>query len=185
AHPRVTLSVGFTEQRRDLLRDGLDLAVRIGRLEDSALKVRRLTVMPCVLVASPEYASGRAMPRTPSDLRSSDFVRLSAVRPELTLVRPGNKTPRTLRFVSRVAVDSATALREMAVAGLGVAALPELLARDALRRGRLVEVLPVWRMPALGVYAVWPGGTPRPALTLRFVDYIQARLTDLFSSSGD
>ena len=165
-----------------LLRDGLDLALRIGRLEDSALKVRRLTVMPCVLVASPEYASGRAVPRTLGDLKGWDFVRLSAVRPELLIVGPRKKSPQTLRFLSRVAADSATALREMSIAGLGVAAIPEVLARDALRRGRLVEVLPDWQLPALGVYAVWPGGTPRPALTLRFVDYMQDRLTELFSS---
>jgi len=71
-------------------------------------------------------------------------------------------------------------MRAMAIAGLGLASLPAMLARRDLARGRLVEVLPAWRLPTLGVYAVWPGGTARPGLTLRFVDFIEARLSALF-----
>lgn len=179
-HPHVSLTVGFTEQRRELLRDGLDLALRIGPLDDSSLRVRQLTVMPRVLVAAPKYVEGRARPKALRDLERWDFIQLSALRPELSLVPPGRKRPVTLAFRPRVAVDSATAMREMAIAGLGAACLPELVARRDLAQRRLVEVMPGWRPPEIGVHAVWPGGTARPALTLRFVDFMQERLRALF-----
>lgn len=184
AHPRVRLRVGFTEQRRDLLRDGLDLALRIGRLDDSQLKARRLTVMPRVLVASPHYVAGREPPRGPAELAEWDWIHLSALAPEVALAPAGKKTPQVTAYTPRVAVDSATAIRGMALAGLGVASLPELLARGDLAQGRLVEVLPAWRLPSLGVYAVWPGGTARPGLTQRFVEFIEPRLGAIFGPTS-
>ncbi len=181
AHPRVTLALAFTERRQDLLRDGFDVALRIGRLEDSTLKVRRLALMPRVLVASPSYVALHARPRTVRDLDGWDFIQLSAVRPELALIPPGRKTPVVRPYRARAAVDSATALREMAIAGMGVTSLPEVLARRELAQGRLVEVLPSWRLPTLGVYAVWPAGAARPGLTLRFIDFMAEPLAALFA----
>ena len=180
AHPRVSLAVAFTERRQDLLRDGFDVALRIGHLDDSSLKVRKLAMMPRVLVASPTYVAQHARPRTIRDLEAWDFIQLSALRPEVSLIPPGKKTPVTRPFRSRVAVDSAAALREMAIAGMGVTSLPAVLARRELAQGRLVEVLPRWRLPTLGVFAVWPGGAARPGLTLRFIELMAEPLKDLF-----
>src|SRR5262249_29618180 len=83
AHPRVSIAIGFTEQRRDLVRDGLDLALRIGRLEDSELKARRLAVMPRVLVGAREYVAAREVPNDLADLADWDHVQLSPLRPVL------------------------------------------------------------------------------------------------------
>ena len=71
-------------------------------------------------------------------------------------------------------------MRSLVLAGAGVGTLPELLAREDLRRGRLVELLPGWRLQPMPVYALWPGGTPRPELTGRFVDFLAPRLAALF-----
>lgn len=71
-------------------------------------------------------------------------------------------------------------MRAMALAGLGVASLPEVVVRTELARGRLVEVLPAWKLVALNVYAVRPGGTLRPELTQRFIDFIAPRVAELF-----
>lgn len=180
AHPKVALSVAFTEQRLDLLRDGLDVALRIGRLEDSTLKARRLAVMRRVLVAAPAYVAARARPRAIGDLAAWDHLQLASRPPVLALVPPRRRVAVTLPYAPRVTLDSAIALRDMAVAGIGVTSLPELLARDELARDGLVEVLPGWRLPGVDVYAVWPGGATRPQLTLRFVDFVGARLAALF-----
>jgi DNA-binding transcriptional LysR family regulator len=180
AYPKVKLRVAFTETRHDLLRDGFDLALRIGRLDDSALKSKKLAVMRRSLVASPRYLAGRAEPRTARDLEGWDFLQLSARKPELTLHPPGKKAPVTIAFEPRIAVDSVTALRELAAAGLGVASVPELVARKDLARGRLVEVLPGFRLPDVPAYAVWPDNAQRPELTLRFIDFLSPRLEALF-----
>lgn len=187
--PKVQLTIAFTEARRDLLRDGLDLAIRIGKLEDSALKARKLADMRRVLVSSPRYLASRPSPRVPTDLAAWDMIQLSARPPTITLERPRKKRtapPResvTIAPTPRIAVDSATGIRELVLSGIGLAALPEVLVRRELERGRLVEVLPSWRLPLLGVYAVWPDNTQRPGLTLRFVDFIAPRLEALFGAS--
>jgi len=123
------------------------------------------------------YAKSKPVPKTILDLHGWDVIQLSALRPQLALVPPRRSTPQLLDFVPRVAVDSATAMRAMTIAGLGISSLPHMFVRTDLSRGRLVEVLPAWRLTAMGVYAVWPGGTTRPALTLRFVEFMADRLS--------
>lgn len=180
-HPKVKLSIAFTDARRDLLRDGLDVAIRVGTLEDSTNKSRKLADMRRVLVGSSRYMRDRAMPRTLRELDAWDFVRLSPRAAEITMTPPGRKKPVTLGFAPRISVDSAAAIREMVLAGAGLAVLPDLLVRSDLARGSLVEVLPGWRIPLVGVHAVWPGNAQRPGLTLRFVEFMASQLKGLFA----
>jgi DNA-binding transcriptional LysR family regulator len=184
AHPRVSLTVSFTDARRDLLRDGLDLAFRIGKLEDSALKTRKLADMRRLLVGAPRYVSAREAPRTLRDLQGWGFVQLSSRPAEIAMSPPGKKTPVTLTFAPRIKVDSAAAMREMVLAGAGLAGLPEVTVRGDVARGSLIEVLPTWRMSSIGVHAVWPDNAQRPGLTLRFLDFIEERIAGLFSPSS-
>jgi DNA-binding transcriptional LysR family regulator len=184
AHPRVKLTMSFTEERRDLLRDNLDLALRAGILEDSAHRSRKLATLHRVLVASPRYLRPRA-PQTLQDLAGCDLLQLLSRPAELVVTPPGKKQPQSLPFSPRIAVDSAAAMRELALAGAGIAGLPELIVRADLARGRLVEVLPGWRMPPLGVYAVWPANAQRPGLTLRFLDFMEEPLARLFAAPAE
>jgi DNA-binding transcriptional LysR family regulator len=177
-HPGVELEISFTEATQDLLRDGLDVAFRIGSLGDSTHKTRKLADMRRVLVAAPEVAAA-ANPRTPLDLSAHGFIQLSSRPPRLTLARPGGK-PVTVAVHPRISVDSAAAARELALAGAGIATLPELLVRDDLARGRLVTVLPAWTAASVGVYAVWPGHAQRAELTQVFVAFVAPRLASLF-----
>lgn len=178
-NPGVAISIDFTEQRRDLLKDGLDLAIRIGALDDSSLKVKKLATMHRVLIASPAYIASKPKPRTVADLASWNLLQLAALKPELELISPG-KPARKIVLTASIKTDSATALRELALAGAGIASIPEVIARRELQKGQLVEVLPSWRMTSREVYAVWPGTTARPGLTARFVEFIEPRLRELF-----
>ena len=177
-HPGVDLAISFTEATQDLLRDGLDVAFRIGSLGDSTHKARKLADMRRVLVAAPEVAASAKL-RTPRDLTAHGFVQLSSRPPRLTLARPGRK-PVTVALHSRISVDSAAAVRELALAGAGIATLPELLVRDDLSRGHLVSVLPKWTVASVGVYAVWPSHAQRAELTQAFVAFVAPRFASLF-----
>lgn len=179
-HPNVRLIASFTDVPRDLLRDGLDLALRIGRLEGSTHKVRKIADMRRVLVGAPRYLRSCKPARTPRDLESWSHIQLSSRPAELALLAPGKK-PISIAFTARIAVDSAAAMRELVLEGVGIAMLPEVLVRSDLSQGRLVEVLPGWRAPVLGVYAMWPGNAQRPGLTLRFVEFISGRMAALFA----
>lgn len=182
AHPNVRLSVTFTDAPRDLLRDGLDLALRIGRLVDSTHKTRKLADMRRILVGSPGYVSAQKPARTPGDLETWDYIQLSSRPAEITLTSSGKKKAVSVAFKPRVSVDSAAAMRELVIAGAGIATLPEVTVRSDVERGRLVEVLPHWHTELLGVHAVWPNNAPRAGLTQRFVDFMSSRVTALFAS---
>lgn len=179
AHPNVRLTLGFTDEPRDLLRDGLDLALRIGTLQDSTHRTRKLADMRRLLVGSPAYVAARGAARSPRDLASWDHVLLSS-RPAEMVMAAGKKKPVSVPFTPRISVDSAAAIRELVLSGAGVATLPEVTIRSDLSRGRLVEVLPDWQVPAVGVYAVWPQNAQRAGLTLRFLDFMAPRVAALF-----
>jgi len=181
AHPQVALTVSFSELTRDLLRDGFDMAIRMGRLDDSTHKTRKLADMGRLLVASPRYVAARAPLVTPRGLASWDLVQLSSRPAEVTVQAPGKKA-QTVAITPRIAVDSAAAVRELVIAGAGVATLPEVTVRDDLVAGRLVGVLAGWQPASVGVYAVWPGNAQRPGLTMRFIEFISTPMATLFES---
>lgn len=184
ACPKVSLTVSFTDAPRDLLRDGFDLALRIGRLEDSTHKTRKLADMRRLLVGSPRYVGAKQPPRAPRDLEGWDFMQLSSRPAELTLTAPGRPAV-VIAFEPKIAVDSAAALRELAIAGVGLVTLPEVTVRADVASGRLVEVLPTWQAALLGVYAVWPSNAQRAGLTLRFVELMASRIAALFAAPGE
>jgi DNA-binding transcriptional LysR family regulator len=178
-HPRVRLTLGFTDAPRDLLRDGLDVALRVGRLPESNHKVKKLADMRRVLVATPRYRDAHPL-TAPAGLAELDVVHLSSRPPEFVLTSPDRRHT-TVGFAPRVAVDSADAIRELVLAGVGVATLPEVTVRADLARGRLVELLPGWKAASIPAYAMWPNSAQRSALTARFVDFLAARVASLFS----
>jgi len=178
-HPKVRLELGFSEERVDLLRDGWDVALRIGWLEDSSLKQRRLGAMVRLLVATPAYLSARPDPIQPLDLADWDWLHLAPVAPRAILERAGEAAI-SVDFSPRLSVNSAIALHAMAMADLGLAMVPEVLARADLAAGRLREVLPAWRLQTAGIFAIWPAGSGRPGLALRFIEFLQPRIETLF-----
>ena len=179
--PKVQLMMSFTELPRELLRDGFDLALRIGKLDDSTHKTRKLAEMRRLLVCTPGYRKARHAPKTARDLRTWDIIQLSPRPAALSLVPPGKRAATIVEFEPRISVDSAAAMRGLVLAGAGIAALPEVLVRRDLAQGHLVELLAGWHIPAMGVYAMWPSNTQRATLTLRLVDFLAERLAALFA----
>lgn len=183
-YPQVKLVMSFSDSPIDLLRDGFDLALRVGRIADSALRLRKLCDMRRLLVAAPRYLGTRAAPRAPRDLATWNYLQLSSRPAEVTLGRAGKAATVTQTFDSRIAVDSAAALRGLALAGAGLATLPEILIRTDLARGRLVEILPTWQTKLLGVYLLWPRTAQRPSLSARFIEFIGPRVSRLFTPAA-
>lgn len=181
AHPGVSVRVSFTDAPQDLLKDGLDLALRVGRLAGDSHKARKLAEMRRTLVAAPAYVRGRPAARRPQDLAQWDYVQLSSRAPEVALVGPGRVRPTRVAFRPRLAVDNAAALRRLLLAGAGVSTLPDILVQDDLVAGRLVAVLPRYRLPVLPVHAVWPGHAQRSALVDRFLGFLAVKVAALFS----
>lgn len=181
-YPQVKLTLSFSDAPTDLLRDGFDLALRVGRVQDSTLRLRKLCDMRRLLVAAPRYLKGRRAPRRVAELAAFDYLQLSSRPAEVTLSRRGSGAPpRTVSFQSRLVVDSAAALHGLTLAGAGLATLPEILIRSDLARGDLVELLPRFQTKLLGVYLLWPKTAQRPALLMRFSEFMGPRIRQLFA----
>ncbi len=170
-HPRVDLEVSFTDVRRDIIAEGIDLAIRMGWLKDSSLKAKKVASEERILLAAPSLLKGRAVPKTPDDLAGWPVVNLGDIHRQFEFTGPEGEH-KTLTAASRLMVDDAMALYRLVKAGAGLGTLPVFLAADDLAAGRVVHLLPDWRVSPLGIYAVWPSNTVRDSLTSRFVKYL-------------
>lgn len=173
AFPRVALTMQFSDVQVDIIREGIDVALRAGSLKDSNLKTKKLFDFPRTLVASPGYVAGRPAVRSPEDLATWDWLRLSS-RPPVATFRKGARKL-SIEAASRIVVNSADALLRLARHGLGLATVPTATAESDLRDGKVVEVLPAWSLESPGVYAVWPANAARTGLTMRLVGFLDAR----------
>ncbi len=170
-HPHVDIDFQFSDRRADLIKDGFDIAIRAGWLEDSELMSRTIGHTDRFLVASPKYSESRNTPTTPSDLEEWDWIRF-AMRPDQTDLTSNDGELVSVVGKSNVTVNSAEALYEFAARGLGVTAIPEHLACRGFDRGELVHVLAHWKLKPLGLYAVWPSQSRRENLTTLFVRFM-------------
>jgi DNA-binding transcriptional LysR family regulator len=171
AHPMVAISLHSSDMPADLIKDGFDLGIRLGTLADSSLKSRRIDDFGRVLVAAPDYLAACTPIKTPDDLTTCDFIAVSMIPDAMTLSCEG-KTVTVHPENIRLEVDTISSAKSAVLAGLGVRNLPLGEIEAELAAGRLVHVLPKWRLPELGVYAIWPDNGPQKTLTRRLIDHL-------------
>jgi DNA-binding transcriptional LysR family regulator len=153
-HPQLHVHTHYTEHFVDIVGEGFDCAIRIGNLADSNLVARRVGSIYAKLVASPEYLRKYGAPTTPDGLADHQILLQGTetwkfvAGDDLIVVHPQG----------RFKADNGAALAFAAVAGLGIAGLPDPLVIDHLKSGRLVELMPDYRFPAVGVSVVRPPG---------------------------
>ena len=177
AYPKVDLDVSFTDVRRDIIAEGIDIAIRMGWLKDSSLKAKKVASADRLLLAAPSYLKGRRQPKSPKDLESWQLVQLSDVSRQFVFkTRSGRKA--SIPTSPHIRVDDATALYRLVRAGAGIGILPRFVAANDLASGQISHVLPDWHAEPLGIYAVWPPNTPRGGLTSRFVSFLDQGIVD-------
>lgn len=172
AFPKVALSINFSDIQQDLIREGIDLAIRIGNLKDSGLKSKRLFMMTRKLIVAPVLMSAHKSPRRPQDLFQWDWIGLKMRANTKKLINQKGKTC-LIKFEPKIIVDSMEAVCQLAIAGLGLATPPAFLVAEDIRRGYLVEPLPEWEAESLPVYVVWPPNAPKESLTFRFMAFLK------------
>lgn len=137
AYPDVQVELRLTERRINIIGDGVDLAVRMGALDDSALVARRLCKVRRVLVASPAYLEKAGEPAAPSDLASHNAIVTSAA---LDSWRFDGGWECAMRWT--IAAGNMLVAHQLARLGHGIALLPDFLLEADLEQGRLVRLLP-------------------------------------------
>lgn len=154
--PGLTMEIELGSRRVDIVKEGFDLAIRASLAVEPTLIVRRLATSPVTLTASPAYLERRGAPQNPDELVRHDIVHHSGLKAgALWVMRRGNEE-RRIPVTPHVQINMGSMLRDSAIAGLGVTYLPEFITGDAIRAGRLVRVLPEWRIQSVDVNAVYP-----------------------------
>jgi DNA-binding transcriptional LysR family regulator len=152
----------------------IDLAIRVGRLADSSLIARPLAAWTEVLVAAPAYLQRMGTPQQPADLVRHDWLILTVLEEPTWLELHGRHGElERLRLQGRVASNNANSLKHMALAGLGITRQPLPDVAAELADGRLIRLLPDWRCPELGVYAVTPRRDEQPAKVRFAIDALR------------
>jgi len=174
-HPEVELAVDLDDRMVDLVAGDYDLAIRIGRLEDSSLIARKLCTSRRVVCCSPDYAERHGLPETVEDLARHeciDYANVHAAR--LWQFEPTGRggRPRTVRTHSRIVANNGEAMRDAAIEGLGLALLPCFIAAGALRDGLLIDALPGERPLAYTIAAVYAPTRQVPRKVRALVDHL-------------
>lgn len=152
--PKITVETEYTNRLVDIIHEGVDVAIRIGPLQDSELSARRLGELTYGLYASPEYLQSAASIRNVDDLKRHDLImHAPRGRPGWTLVN-GERTEKVWH-APRCALDNTIAARNLALSGLGIVQLPRYMAEPHVAEGALTRVLPGWARIPVPVHAVF------------------------------
>lgn len=175
-YPAVRAELVLDDAISDLIGGRFDLAIRGGPLRDSGLHAVRLTGFRQLLVAAPAYLAARGTPRKPGELAAHDAVVLSALASPLQWqFTARNGSSQRVRLNARAQVGSAAAVHAMALAGAGLAVLPDFMVEADLAEGRLVHLLPSQRLPEGSFHAVYPSHAPAAKLRA-FIEHLRAHL---------
>lgn len=185
AFPKLCIDLSLSDEVVDLYLERADVAMRVGRLQDSTLTARKLGETQRRIVASPAYLAQRGVPRTPDDLARHNclgfnFRRASPVWP----VREGGRiVERTIR--GSLLANNAETLRRMALAGVGIARIADYHLREHIARGDLVELLADSSLAeADEIHLLFRGAPGMPARVRAFVDFVTPRL-QRFLAAGE
>ncbi len=185
AHPAVEVMLHLTDRQVDLVAERFDVAIRTGALPDSNLVARLVGSGSYRVVASPAYLARHGTPRRPSELSTHHCVRFTKLG---TAVRTtwsfGKGTRATEVPVSgRLVSDDFVVLRSAAERGLGIARLPTVVVHEALRAGRLVELLGSHAPPKTPMHIIHLGGRHLPPRTRAFLDFVHPRLAQALAQA--
>lgn len=175
-HPQLQVDLSFEDRYTDLVAQGIDVAIRLGKLADSSLGARFLGTNPWLMVASPKYLKKAGAPRRPADLGARETLIYSSVQGSdvWRVVTPRGEAV-TVPVTARLRSNNLSALLAAARAHLGIAALPWYVAAESLGAGKVVPVLKGHGLPEQEIHAVFPSPKLVPGKVQALVAFLQGR----------
>ena len=177
-HPELQVELSFEDRYVNLVEQGIDVAVRMGRLADSQLGVRYLGTNPWLLVASPAYLAAHGTPKKPADLAAHKALVYSTVQGDERWHFSGAQGAAQAVSVAvsgPLRSNNLSALLSAARAGLGVAVLPRYVAHGSVAAGALQPLLERWQLPVQEVHAVFPSPKMLPSKVRSLCDFLAPR----------
>lgn len=171
-HPDLHIELQLGDRRQDLVRDAVDVAIRLGRLPDSTATARRIATIPRVVVASPDYLARCGEPRCPDDLVEHRIVggSAAAVPNAWRFERDGQEF--VIKLEPHFSTDENEGAIAAAVAGFGITSTSGWACRRELEEGTLLRLLSGWTLPGIPVHAYFPMGRATRAAARAAVDHL-------------
>jgi DNA-binding transcriptional LysR family regulator len=175
-HPDVAISLVLSDSLSNIVEEGIDLAVRIGRLQDSGLVARRLGEVRRVACASPDYLKRRGTPKTPKDLAGHNCLQFGALTPTPYWEFHESGKPRQVRVQGNLSSNQGTPVIEAARNGLGIVFVLSYQVQDLVANGQLRLILQQYQAPPVPVSVILPSGRLQPARVKALADFLQLRI---------
>ncbi len=179
-HPTLTVDLSFDDRYVNMVEQGIDLAVRMGRLADSSLGSSYLGRNPWVMVAAPSYLKARGTPKTPQELSQHACLIYSTVQGDdrwmLTGLDDGKGKEKVVPVRGPLRSNNLSAVLAAARAGLGIAILPWYVARESVADGTVKPILERHTLPTQEIHAVFPSPKLVPGKVSSFIEHLRAAL---------
>jgi len=170
-HPNLNFELSYTDTRQDLIQQGIDLAFRAGKMDDSNLKCKRIGEINRKLVCSYEYFKEKKKPTAPLDLTTWNWIKLAMLPNHRTLINSDDEKIE-VGFESNISVNSVEAMTQLCINGAGVATPPDYLIEREIENNSLIELLPNWQVEPIPLYAVWPSNIFENSSAKRLLDFL-------------
>jgi DNA-binding transcriptional LysR family regulator len=172
-HPELEIEMVLDDRNIDLVQEGIDVALRMGRLVDSTLTARRIASSPHAVLATPSYFARSGEPAKPSDLAGHEAVIYDQPGggPAWAFQRDGAQIAVTLK--GRLRVSAAEGLRAAVLANIGLAIVSEWMFAPEIAEGTVQVVLKDWQLPQIDLWAVFPAGRAVTAKARTFTEFVR------------
>lgn len=172
-HPGVELDITISDEPLVGLGDGVDLAIRIGALDESSMVARRICNLERVICAAPSYLERCGMPRTPDDLQQHNCLWITSLPVLRRWPFDTDDGIRVVHIDGNVVANNAETVLQLAMAGVGITRLTDVIVGDAIRRGELVPILNEWHhVEPVPLYATYPSGRNLSPKIRAMVDFL-------------
>jgi len=175
-HTGIRLNILSSDQQKSVIKEGYDVAIRMGFFDDSELKSKRIGDDQRILIAAPSYFDGRDHPDHPDALSALSFIGFSLVTDRLDLKHKDTSETLSVWGQSVAYASSVRAVHSLCLSGLGLTALPYYAVKKDLDDQRLIRVLPDWdAAQLLPIYIVWPRNADLNLATREFINYMSQK----------
>lgn len=174
-YPQLKIELLFEDRVVNMVEEGVDLAIRVGWMQESNLVAKPMGHTPLVVFAAPEYVAKHGTPQTPKALVEHQWLALSLFPAPLRWQFPVGDTKQLVQMHSSLKANSAEAVVAMAKAGLGVSVIAKYAIEDELKSGQLVQLLADFPLDPIGIYAVYAHRDHVPPKVRVFMEFLSKR----------
>lgn len=182
AHPDLKIDVVLDDAQIDLLEHGIDVALRMGALNDSSMTARRLAQSRRYVLATPAYLKAHGQPKTPAELAQHQAVVYNPGGHHAAWNFRRGDTEVSVAVSGRVHVTAAEGVRAAVLADMGIAIVSEWMFAAEISNGTVKTLLKDWELPSIDLWAVFPTGRMVSAKARAFADFVEAMLKDTVST---